>query len=53
MNCIPTSTHINVLPLVSYNMILGMDWLSTHRTKVDFYEKAIEFPDDDEEKRTL
>ena len=24
-------------------MILGMDWFFIHRTKVDFYDKAIEF----------
>jgi len=34
-------------------MLLGMDWLFTHRTKVDCYEKAIEFLDDDREKIIL
>jgi len=35
LNGMPTSAHINVLPLGSYSMILGMDWLYLHRTKVD------------------
>lgn len=42
LNGMHTSTHINVIPLGLYNMILDMDWLYLHKTKVDFYEKAIE-----------
>jgi len=53
LNGMPTSTHINVHPLGSYNMLLGMDWLFIHNTKVDCNEKAIEFLDDDGEKRIL
>ena len=34
-------------------MILGMDWLYLHKTKVDFFNKAIECVDDSGEKRTL
>ena len=45
-----TSTHINVLPLVSYNMLLGMDWLYIHRTKVDYYDKDVECLDGDGER---
>eukprot|EP00253_Pinus_taeda_P036468 PITA_36468 len=48
-----TAKHLNVLPLGSYNMILGMDWLYLHRTKVDFSDKAIKCVDDNGEKRTL
>lgn len=43
----PTSTHLNVFPLGAYSMILGMDWLFTHRTKADCYEKVIEYLDGD------
>ena len=46
MNGMPTSTHLNVIPLGSYSMIFGMDWFYLHRNKVDFYEKAIECLDD-------
>ena len=52
-NCMPTTTHLNVLPLGSYSMILGMDWLYLHRTKVDCFDKAIECVDNSGEKRTL
>ena len=48
-----TSVHMNVLPLGSYSMFMGMDWLYLHRTKVDFYEKVIEYLDDNREQRIL
>eukprot|EP00253_Pinus_taeda_P011025 PITA_11025 len=53
LNAMHTSTHLNVLPLGLYNIILGMDWLYLDRTKVDFYEKAIECLDDEGEKKIL
>jgi len=46
LNDMPTSEHLNVLPLGSYSMLLGMDWLYIHRTKVDCYDKANECLDD-------
>ena len=53
MNGTPTSTNLNVFLLGSYNMLLGMDCLYLHRTKVDCYEKAIESFDDNGEHRIL
>ena len=44
---------MNVLPLGSYSMILGMDWMYIHRIKVECYEKAIECMDDNGEQRVL
>jgi len=46
LNGMPIPMHMNVLPLGSYDMLLGMDWLSLDRTKVDCYDKAIECLDD-------
>jgi len=34
-------------------MLLGMDWLYLHITKVDFFDKAIQCVDNSGEKRTL
>lgn len=34
-------------------MLLGIDWLYLHRTKVDFYDKSIECVDDNGEPRVL
>jgi len=53
LNGMPTSTHLNVLTLGSYSMILGMDWLYFNKTKVDCFDKAIECVDDSGENRTL
>lgn len=49
----PTVAHLNVLPLGSYSMLSGMDSLYLRRTKVDYFDKAIECVDDSGEKRTL
>jgi len=49
----PRTTNLNVLPLGSYNMLLGMDWLYLHRTKVDCYDKDIECADENGEPRVL
>jgi len=43
LNGMSTSMHLNVLQLGSYNMLLGMDWLYLHMTKLGFSEKAIEW----------
>jgi len=53
LNGMPTSSHLNAIPLGSYIMLLSMDWLYLHRTKVDCYKKGIECLDDDGEKRIL
>jgi len=53
MNGMHTSPHLNALPLGSYSLLLGMDWLHFHMTKVDCYEKVIKCLDDDGEKRIL
>ena len=37
LNGMPKSTNLNVLPLVLYNMIVGMDWMYLHKTKEDCY----------------
>lgn len=48
-----TSAHLNVFPLDSYNMFLDMDWLYLHMTKVDCYDKAIKYLDENGEQRVL
>ena len=49
----PTSTHLNVITFGSFNMLLGMDQLYLHRTKVDCYDNSIECLDDNGEQRIL
>ena len=48
-----TLAHFNVPPLGSYSMLLGMERLYLHSTKVDSYDKAIEILDENEEQRVM
>ena len=36
MNGLVTCVDLNVLPLGSYDVLIGMDWLEAHRVKLDF-----------------
>ena len=49
MNGMPTSMHLNVIPFESFSMLLGMEWLYLDRTKVDCYDKSMEYFFDNEE----
>ena len=42
MNGLSTCVHLNVLPLGSYGVLIGMDWLEAHRVKLDYYNKTFE-----------
>lgn len=53
LNAIPTTTHLNVFRLRSYNILLGMAWLFIHKTKVDCYDNSIDCLYDDKENRIL
>ena len=46
MNGLVTCVDINVLPLGSYNVLIGMDWLEVHRVKLDCYNKNFECIDE-------
>ncbi|XP_073222506.1 uncharacterized protein [Cicer arietinum] len=57
--CVDISIHVcgrdflvNLyLPLRLVDVILGMDWLSTNRVRVDFYSKTIEFMEQEEREK--
>lgn len=53
LNGMLTLMNLNVLPFGSYNILLGMEWLYLHMTKVDCYENPIECLDDSGEQRFL
>ena len=42
MNGLATRVDLNVLPLGSYDVLIGMDWLEAHRVKLDCYNKTFE-----------
>ena len=43
MNGLVTYADLNVLPLGSYDVLIGMDWLEAHKVKLDCYIKNFEF----------
>jgi hypothetical protein len=42
MSGLPTQATLNIVPLGSYDLMIGMDWLVAHKTKLDFYNKTLE-----------
>ena len=46
MNGLVTYVYLNVLPLGSYDVLIGMDWLEAHRVKLDCYNKTFEYMDE-------
>ena len=40
MNGLFTRVDVNVLPLGSYDILIGMDWLEAHRVKLDYYNNT-------------
>ena len=46
MNGLVTCVDLNVLPLGSYDFLIGMDWLEAHRVNLDCYNKTFECMDE-------
>ncbi|GAV78172.1 RVP_2 domain-containing protein [Cephalotus follicularis] len=40
---IPLYADLIVLPIRDFDVILGMDWLSAHRARMDCYHKTVDF----------
>jgi hypothetical protein len=53
MSGLHTQVALNILPLGSYYMLLGMDWLSAHTEKLNCYEKTLECEDQEGNARVL
>jgi hypothetical protein len=53
MSEFPTQVNLNILPLVSYDLLIGMDWLAAHKTKLDCYNKTLECENEEGRKVTL
>jgi hypothetical protein len=49
----PTQETLNLLPLGSYDLLIGMDWLATHKARLDCYHKTLESVSKDGKKITL
>jgi hypothetical protein len=38
----PTQATLNILPLGSYDLLIGMEWIATHKAILDCYHKTLE-----------
>ena len=48
MNGLVTCVDMNFLPLGSYDVLIGMDWLEAQRVRLDCYNKTFECLDEEE-----
>ena len=48
MDHFETDVKLNVLPLSSYDLLIGMDWLEQHRVILNYYEKTFTCLNNDE-----
>ena len=53
MNGLITCVYLNVLPLGSYNFIIGMDWLEAHKVKLYCYNNTFECLDEEDNLRVV
>jgi hypothetical protein len=44
---------LNIFPLGSYDVLIGMDWLEAHQVKLDCYNKTFDCIDEDGNSRTI
>jgi hypothetical protein len=47
MNGLNTREDLSIIPLGSYDCIIGMDWLDQHHYVLDYYNKTFTCLDDD------
>jgi hypothetical protein len=53
MNGLSTRVDLNILPLGSYDCLIGMDWLDQHHVILDCYNKEFSFLDEEGNLRTI
>ena len=47
MDGLVTCVDLNVMPLGSYDVLIGMEWFEEHRVKLYCYNKTFEFLDEE------
>jgi hypothetical protein len=53
MNGLCTRVDLNIIPLGSYDFIIGMDWLDQHHDVIDYYNKLFTFLNEEGNLRTV
>ena len=47
------SVNLDILPLGSYNILIGMDWLESHKTIIDCLHKSFDYVDEEGKYHTI
>jgi hypothetical protein len=53
MNGLSTKEDLNILPLGSYDYLIGMDWSEQHHVVLDCHNKAFNFLNEEGNPRTI
>ena len=53
MNGLNTRDELNIIPLGSYDCLIGMDWLDQHHAILDYCSKAFTCLDEEGNRRTF
>ena len=53
MNGLNTKVDVNIMPLGSYDCLIGMDWLDQHHVVLDSYKKSFNLLDEGGNLRTV
>ena len=53
MNGLRTKADLNIIPLGSYNCLIGMDWLDEHRVVLDCYNNTFTCLDEEQNLRSV
>ena len=53
MNGLSTKVELNILPLGSYDYLIGMDWLDQHHDILDCCNKAFTYLDEEGNRKTV
>ena len=46
MNEFLTHVNVNIFPLGSYDLLIGMDWIEEHKVVLNFFDKILTCTDD-------
>lgn len=53
LNTYPSEVNLNALPLGSYDVLVGMDWLEKHGAIINYLEKTISCVNEDKQKQLI
>jgi hypothetical protein len=53
MNGLITKAYLNILPLGSYDCLIGMDWLDQHHAILDYHKKEFTCLDEEGNQRAV